>query len=1322
MPQIDPKYDRLQLKDEYLKDPLLMALAWKKAHDYIRNINWYADNFELDKSTLNLAQRCDEWVAEINSNEVSFSDLKLVPAPKSAAWAFIPNKCPTEVDEILDVSIDELGNACYCLKWVPESEPGSDKPTNIKLRPLAHIGIKEQTMMTLVMMCLANEVEAIQGDPSTKYDDVHKKRVVSYGNRLYCKYQEDDEGKVSAEHNYGATTIYGKYFTDYRQFIQRPYFFASKALPEKDPDEEVYLVDLDLSQFYDRIDREKLIIKIKELTLKNQQTVIEPNGTVDAFLDAFHAWPWSQCAKDSYEVCKTDGKHGISEAPDGLPQGLVSAGFLSNIYMLDFDEKMQSSIESEVSESIKLVDYCRYVDDMRLVVVGPKRSKYIQNPIKTIQQEINVWIIPILDELNLYLNKEKTKVEVYRGKSKGISSYCEATQGDISSPQSMESVDKMVTRLESLLMLSDRSVPDQDGQNCIPNGLAAIEKSVFDVREDTLKRFAANKIAKVLNEKRHFTSRKVDEIGKPVAGEWDYLQERMARRFIACWSHDPALVLLLKKGLELFPSPKLLEPIWEQLEGVFLRRQIAESRENIDAKALLSAQKQAAVARYCLAEIFRHSATVIHRKDPQSIPAQADTDGFFELLQSLAAKVLSEEAYNKDERESSEETFDLLVQQARFLLMVRLDTTLEESCGDIEQDLIFKLAKGFRNITLSNPNDSESIASCILIASQLVDDQKPVIRAACCLFDKLPVSTPSILKKISAQNPDFMRAIYFHARAMKYAWYSRDKDFINDIADRLYLNVRPSAKPLDQITGFTGIYQLCSRADNPFANEVMALKLFQALLEKLPEFDFKDSKVIDLSRTKVQTTGYKVPPAFSAFDHDIKIVKIDEDKTHAAVVDMASHLTDLEEEPMQLQRVALAMRAVLAGSADPTGFGQSFTPRAGYRGVKSTSFKRQFGMMTTPESLAGEAAQFSSWLSTLLAKLLRWPGIHVNDQGFDWPRELTKSAVTDLINNRLKELKASYCQLSEMPVLPELITPDWEYGKKSLTVVMVQSKLPFKADFGKAGTLLGTPDYRAKHRCHVARVAELVVKHIDAQSIEVDKKQEVDLIVWPELAVHKDDLDVLIQLSRKTHAIVLAGLGFINQPGVPGPNNCAIWIVPRKHNGNKNELMRFQGKFHMMAEERKLEIQSWRPYQLMLELRHPEFPDKPGFKLTSATCFDATDIKLSADLRDKSNALCIPALNRDVGSFDTMVEALHYHMYQPVILVNTGEFGSSYAMAPYKEKYNRLIAHSSGNNQVAINIFEMNMFDFRRDGVGRAMTSGLDTKTPPAGIPANDKK
>lgn len=70
--------------------------------------------------------------------------------------------------------------------------------------------------------------------------------------------------------------------------------------------------------------------------------------------------------------------------------------------------------------------------------------------------------------------------------------------------------------------------------------------------------------------------------------------------------------------------------------------------------------------------------------------------------------------------------------------------------------------------------------------------------------------------------------------------------------------------------------------------------------------------------------------------------------------------------------------------------------------------------------------------------------------------------------------------------------------------------------------------------------------------------------------------------------------------------------------------------------------------------------------------------------------------------------------YQPVILVNTGEFGGSYAKAPYKEPHHR--AHFHGNDQVSIKTFEMNMFDFRRDNVGESLRSDKNRKTIPAGI------
>ena len=50
--------------------------------------------------------------------------------------------------------------------------------------------------------------------------------------------------------------------------------------------------------------------------------------------------------------------------------GLVSAGFFANAFLIEFDEKVGQLIGGKLSpmSSIIVHDYCRYVDDLRLVI------------------------------------------------------------------------------------------------------------------------------------------------------------------------------------------------------------------------------------------------------------------------------------------------------------------------------------------------------------------------------------------------------------------------------------------------------------------------------------------------------------------------------------------------------------------------------------------------------------------------------------------------------------------------------------------------------------------------------------------------------------------------------------------------------------------------------------------------------------------------------------------------------------------------------------------------------------------------------------------
>lgn len=159
-----------------------------------------------------------------------------------------------------------------------------------------------------------------------------------------------------------------------------------------------------------------------------------------------------------------------------------------------------------------------------------------------------------------------------------------------------------------------------------------------------------------------------------------------------------------------------------------------------------------------------------------------------------------------------------------------MDTTLESPTGDIKQDLIFKLAKGFRNITLPEELEQKDISLCILLANQLLENNQPLLRAALKLIAKQDIGSNvhheklKLLTQIATQNPELAGQLIQQARLLKaeYNWVFTDK--IEGLADKIYLDIAPSRKPLEKIKAKQSLVQLFIRPDNPFANEMMAIK------------------------------------------------------------------------------------------------------------------------------------------------------------------------------------------------------------------------------------------------------------------------------------------------------------------------------------------------------------------------------------------------------------------------------------------------------------------------------------------------------------------
>lgn len=202
----------------------------------------------------------------------------------------------------------------------------------------------------------------------------------------------------------------------------------------------------------------------------------------------------------------------------------------------------------------------------------------------------------------------------------------------------------------------------------------------------------------------------------------------------------------------------------------------------------------------------------------------------------------------------------------------------------------------------------------------------------------------------------------------------------------------------------------------------------------------------------------------------------------------------------------------------------------------------------------------------------------------------------------------------------------------------------------------------------------------------------VDIILFPELAVHPEHVFHLRKLSDMLRANVFAGLTSIQSKKLAAPINQGLWLVRTESPGHGRSIEYiWQGKKHPMKLERLMGVKGYRPHLTLVEL--PIGKTTPT-RIAAAICYDATDLDLVADLRDKSDLFLVAAMNKDVKVFDNMVAALHFHMYQPVVLANSGEFGGSTAQAPLPG-HDKLIAHIHGSNQVAVSAFEVDPAPFK---------------------------
>lgn len=1315
---VKEEYQDLPPRGEKLCDVVVLAQAWKKSHTYIRRHNWYADVLELDASTIDLENHLVQWAVEVCQAEFQPKDLLLVPAPKNARWRFRPTPNITSLDQLLDLDLNDLGTEPTFDDWTPSepvhSESAGGQPGQahfrLKLRPLAHLSIRDQSLATAVMMCLAEAVESSQGD--TTGSDIAAMRasgVASYGNRLHCTWVNDVGVRPRAQFSWGNSRTYRQYFQDYRTFLSRPRRVCAELTAQLRPRRELFVVSLDIKSFFDHVDRNALLAELKGLELEHRTVHSVP---VSAAADAafweraarIFSWKWRTEDQQGAELIRGEPQQ---ELELGLPQGLVASGFLANAYLVRFDRDMQKSAAegAVIGDEVKLLDYCRYVDDMRLVVEtrsgpgGLGQATVLEHVKRHVTSVLKSHCDRIGAQTALELSLEKCVATSYRAISaqSHVSALMEMLNAELSGTFDLESLAQAAGGLDGLLWVSEQ-IDSVDDPKPSRLALATVAVPNTDVRDDTVKRFVATRIAQLMRHRLAMTDLESPAGSSETGGDpvtqgvvLSHEFESTARKLIKCWAENPALVLLLRCGLDLFPHPRLLNPVTEALSI-----KLFDLEADLDVAKL----RQVRVAEYVLADLLRAGAVETGFRDPNEYPEGVDIQGYREELGGIARRVLTERIASPW----------YLRQQARLYLVSIGDASL---AAMVEVAPEVQMYAALQRAALFEPARGAELKNAIPLAIVAQQLQPNARRFGVWLSDGLrrtddEVVRETVVRTMALSRPDLLMAALNGRRASNW------RQFVPPALVQANKRAGSSRRHSTKLKGAQPLLQVISESNNLFDQENALLMLADALLRH-PSAEERLAAGCSASDIVLRCEDWS---RLSELPEQPGFLRVESIEAGDLTNPLYASPPWVAPERAWLYGVGRILRSALTGEFDFTSRRYLVTEEVGrYSGLRSTWFKRRFGLLNSGRGLLDEPAPVSPWLSSLLSTLLQWPGVEFRTSSASAAGNVrTAAELLALVQERIVVQRGLFGPRSKTPMYVVPVDDHEPLQDRPLRVAIVQPMRPRRNEFDDKDPTHWTPGTLAEHRRHLAEVCRLTHQKLKtwasaSPATPTDKADDpvVDVILFPELAVHPEHVFLLRRLSDKVRANIFTGLTFLHSHKAGGIVNQGLWLIRIESPGHGRAFQyAWQGKLHPMKDEVKMGVKGHRPHLTLVEL---PIGAKSRTRIAAAICYDATDLDLVADLRDRSDIFLVAALNQDVQTFDNMVAALHFHMYQPVVLANSGEFGGSTAQVPLP-KHERLIAHVHGNQQVAVSVFEVDPSLFKSTSLAKAPKT---VKAPPAG-------
>lgn len=357
-----------------------MMLAWRKLERAFSYGDVWFDELLIAEFKMNLVDNLKELAVSIRKNKYRMKPIRPIPFPKGGkdengelkvrqsffidfrdqlAWMAVCNVIGHVFDRKMPAW--SFGNRLYVSTWMEKGQDGNNiwKVGNYR-NTSRHFYRKWTQSWPLMRRRITASLKMMAG---LKKDDLDEQEKQT---------QEDEMALLQSQ-----------------EYMKLAYLDNSYFGQREVPLPKLYWAGIDLTKFYQQVKMDT----VKDVILSELQNYIPDDYSIYELIKSLCAFKVDY-SDYNYKEGDEDLKAmqlNREEPFDGLPTGLIVAGFLANIFMLEIDAKVNEALNNN-----RNVIHFRYVDDHVIIATSPE-----------ILFEWAAWYQELLQKRKLEVNIEK---------------------------------------------------------------------------------------------------------------------------------------------------------------------------------------------------------------------------------------------------------------------------------------------------------------------------------------------------------------------------------------------------------------------------------------------------------------------------------------------------------------------------------------------------------------------------------------------------------------------------------------------------------------------------------------------------------------------------------------------------------------------------------------------------------------------------------------------------------------------------------------------------------------------------------------------------